>query len=242
MSAALIGTSGWTYDAWRDDFYAGVPRRKWLAHYAKRFDAVEVNASFYHALRPDVFAHWFDATPAHFRFCLKGHRWITHVERLSVDANAIARERERTSGLRHKLAVMLWQLPQRLGFDLPRLAHFAQRLRAWPAVRHAVEFRDASWFVEAVADCLRAHGIATVQSDAADWPRWQVVTADFVYARLHGHAITYVSGYAPQTLARWARRIDTWRADGRDVYVFFDNTDAGRAPRDALSLARRCAG
>lgn len=240
MSTAFIGTSGWTYDSWRDDFYAGVPRRAWLTHYATKFDAVEVNASFYHTLRPGVFAHWFDATPARFRFCLKGHRWITHVERLRVEADAIARERDRAAGLAHKLAAMLWQLPQSLARDLPRLAHFAGLLRAWPQTRHAIEFRDRSWFDDEVAACLREHGIAAVQSDAADWPLWDAVTADFVYVRLHGHAVTYVSRYAPRTLARWAQRITAWRAAGRDVYLFFDNTDSGHAPRDALSLARRC--
>jgi uncharacterized protein YecE (DUF72 family) len=241
-SAAYVGTSGWSYDFWRTDFYAGVPRRAWLAHYATQFNAVEVNASFYHALRPSVPASWFEQTPAAFRFCLKAHRWITHVERLRVDDAAIARERERAAPLRHKLAVVLWQLPQSLGRDLPRLQHFAQRLAAWPSVRHAIEFRDRSWFDDEVAACLRAHDIAAVQSDAADWPRWDAVTARFVYVRLHGHAVTYVSAYAPRTLARWAQRIGAWRAQGHAVYVFFDNTDAAAAPRDARALARRCAG
>jgi len=241
MSRVFVGTSGWTYDFWRDDFYAGVPRRAWLAHYATRFDAVEVNATFYHALRPAVMQGWYEQTPARFRFCLKGHRWITHVERLRVDAAAIARERERAAPLRHKLAVMLWQLPHTLGRDLARLRGFSALLRAWPGTRHAIELRDPSWFDDEVAACLHEHDIAAVQSDAADWPCWDAVTASFVYVRLHGHAVTYVSGYAPRALARWADRVAAWRADGRDVFVFFDNTDAGRAPRDARSLTQRCA-
>lgn len=242
MTAAYIGTSGWSYDVWRTGFYAGVPRRAWLAHYASQFNAVEVNATFYHALRPAVLARWFEQTPAAFRFCVKAHRWITHVERLRVDDAAIAREREHAAPLEHKLAVVLWQFPQSLGRDPPRLREFAQRLAAWPAVRHAIEFRDRSWFDDEVAACLCAHDIAAVQSDAADWPRWDAVTARLVYLRLHGHAVTYVSAYSRGVLARWAQRIRAWRAQGRDVCAFFDNTDAGAAPRDARALARRCAG
>lgn len=241
MSQVFVGTSGWTYDFWRDDFYAGVPRRAWLAHYATQFNAVEVNATFYHALRPTVLQGWHAQTPPQFRFCLKAHRWVTHVERLRVGAEAIARERARAAPLGHKLGAVLWQLPHTLGIDLARLQHFAQLLRAWPGVRHAIEFRERSWFVDDVAACLSAHGIAAVQSDAADWPLWRAVTADFVYVRLHGHAITYVSRYAPRMLARWAERIAAWRAQDHDVYVFFDNTDAGHAPSDARWLARRCA-
>ncbi|MGH8711780.1 MAG: DUF72 domain-containing protein [Burkholderiales bacterium] len=46
-----IGTSGWTYDALKNGFYAGIPRSAWLTHYAQHFHAVEVNAIFYHQLR-----------------------------------------------------------------------------------------------------------------------------------------------------------------------------------------------
>jgi hypothetical protein len=60
---AWIGTSDWTYEFWREDFYAGVPRAPWLAHYARHFAAVEVNATFYHTLRPETFARWRDQTP-----------------------------------------------------------------------------------------------------------------------------------------------------------------------------------
>lgn len=236
-----VGTSGWTYEGWRDDFYAGVPRTRWLAHYASVFDAVEVNASFYHALKPATFERWREATPQAFRFCVKAHRWITHVERLVVDRAAIARERDRAAPLGDKLAVVLWQVPQSLQRDLPRLQRFARHLAEWPQPRHAIEFRHASWFDDDVASCLAAHAIAAVQSDAADWPLWPVVTTDFVYVRLHGHAVTYWSGYSARQLAAWAAKITAWRRQGRTVWVFFDNTDAGRAPRDALRLRERCA-
>ncbi len=242
LAPVHIGTSGWTYEGWRDTFYAGVPRARWLAHYASVFDAVEVNASFYHALKPATFEHWRAATPTDFRFCLKAHRWITHVERLAVESAAIARERERAAPLGDKLAVVLWQLPQSLQRDLPRLQRFVRKLAEWAQPRHAIEFRHASWFDDEVADCLAAHAIAAVQSDAADWPLWPAVTADFVYVRLHGHAATYRSRYSAQQLAAWARKIVAWRRQGRAVWVFFDNTDEGHAPRDALALRRRCEG
>jgi uncharacterized protein YecE (DUF72 family) len=237
-----VGTSGWTYDDWRDGFYRGVPRSRWLEHYASVFDAVEVNATFYHALKPTTFAGWREKTPAAFRFCLKGHRWITHVERLAVEPAAIARERDRAAPLGDKLAVVLWQLPQSLQRDLPRLRRFVRQLGEWPQPRHAIEFRHASWFDDEVADLRAANAIAAVQSDAADWPLWQAVTTDSVYVRLHGHAATYRSRYSAQQLAAWAGKIATWRRQGRAVWVFFDNTDEGHAPRDALLLRRHCEG
>jgi len=99
-----------------------------------------------------------------------------------------------------------------------------------------LEFRHTSWFVPEVAQRLAAHGVAACISDAKDWPMWEQVTADFVYARLHGHTHTYHSGYSKSSLERWAHRVRTWMAQGRDVHVYLDNTDAGAAPRNAMAL------
>ena len=75
--------------------------------------------------------------------------------------------------------------------------------------------------------------------------------------RLHGGEELYVSGYEDDDLDVWAARVRTWAAGGtpdgapllappcppepggRDVYVYFDNTMASRAPFDATALARR---
>src|ERR1700704_2668042 len=43
----FVGCSGWRYWKWRDSFYAGVAQNDWFEHYLKRFDTVEINASFY---------------------------------------------------------------------------------------------------------------------------------------------------------------------------------------------------
>lgn len=233
---AWIGTSGWTYDVWRDGFYAGVPRAHWLAHYARRFDAVEVNATFYHTLKPATFAHWRAATPARFRFALKGTRYATHVKRLGVDAGVIERGRRPTAALGDKLAVVVWQLPAALARDDARLGHFLRRLARWKGPRHAIEFRHPSWFEPPVERLLADAGVANVLSDAADWPLWDAVTTDLAYARLHGHTATYSSAYGRRGLARWAKRARGWLDEGREVHVYFDNTDAGHAVEDAALL------
>lgn len=238
--AFRIGTSGWSYDEWKDGFYAGVPRKRWLEHYASRFDAVEVNATFYHSLKPSVLEDWAERTPPRFRFCIKASRYITHIQRLAVTGESLSRLRRQADALGEKLCVVLWQLPQGLHRDLALLERFASRLDRWSTVRHALEFRHASWFVDAVAQCLSAHRIATVQSHAADWPMWEAVTTDLAYVRLHGGVRTYASGYSRATLERWRVRIQGWLAEGRETHVYFDNTARGRAVSDARTLAVLC--
>ncbi len=68
---------------------------------------------------------------------------------------------------------------------------------------------------------------------------FEVATTDLVYVRLHGHTRIYYSGYAAASLDAWAQCCLRWRDEGRDVLVYFDNSAAGRAPQDALSLIKR---
>jgi uncharacterized protein YecE (DUF72 family) len=233
---AYIGTSGWNYDAWRGDFYRGKPRAQWLRWYAQRFGAVEVNATFYRLQRKATFERWRAETPPGFRFSIKANRYLTHNRKLRAPATPLRLERERACGLGGKLAAVLWQLPRSLRKDLARLARFAQALRRWRRVRHVIEFRHPSWFCDEVAACLRKHRIAVCQSDAADWPMWDAVTTDLVYVRLHGHAVTYASGYSEASLRAWASRIRRWLAQGLAVHVYFDNDAFGQAPRNATRL------
>ncbi len=235
-----IGTSGWSYPEWKDGFYADVPRARWLEHYASRFDAVEVNATFYHTLRTSTLESWRERTPSAFRFCVKASRYITHIQRLATTDESIARLRAQADALGNKLAVVLWQLPQGLHRDLALFERFARRLDEWTHVRHAVEFRHESWFEDEVARCLSAHRVAAVQSHAADWPMWEAVTADLVYMRLHGGTRTYASAYSAVALRRWSERIRRWLAERREVHVYFDNTASGHAVRNAIALARLC--
>ena len=126
-------------------------------------------------------------------------------------------------------------------------------------VRHAVEFRHESFLTRRFVDLLREHNIALVAADVAGkFPTAHDVTADFVYVRLHGSRTLYASGYGPKELDAWSGRVKAWlrggepddahrigpraprRPGGRDVFVYFDNTDVKlRAPVDARSMAKR---
>jgi uncharacterized protein YecE (DUF72 family) len=233
---SFIGTSGWIYDSWRDDFYRDLPQEKWLRFCADRFTAIEINATHYRLQSVQTFRRWRAGTPAAFRFAIKAHRYLTHNKKLKDPLAPIRLERSRAAGLGDKLAVVLWQLPHNFHRNLERLEAFARALRAWPGPRHAIEFRHPSWFDAEVAACLSAHRIAVCQSDAADWPLWDAVTTDLVYVRLHGHVLTYASNYSERELRAWARNVRRWMREGRDVHVYFDNDAYGDAPRNALRL------
>jgi uncharacterized protein YecE (DUF72 family) len=236
MAQISVGTSGWVYPGWREHLYGGAPVRRWLEIASRTFDALEINGSFYTQIRPETYARWREETPEAFRFALKGHRFVTHYRRLRDAGDSIARLRDQARGLGDKLTAVVWQLPARFAIDVPRLEDFLRALEVWPGARHALELRHRSWFVPEVADRMRDAGVAVCLSDAPDFPMWREVTTDLVYVRLHGHTRKYCSQYSAASLARWAADAQRWRAEGRDVQIYFDNDGEGHAVHDALML------
>jgi uncharacterized protein YecE (DUF72 family) len=236
--AIRIGISGWSYPKWRAGFYKGVPQRRWLQYCAERFNAVEVNATFYRALKPEIYGRWHDETPADFAFAVKGHRMVTHVLRLTRPHESLQRQRDSLAPLGEKIAAVVWQLPASLQRDDDRLAGVINAFGDWPGPRHAIEFRHESWFCAAVADRLAEARAANCLSDSPRWPMWRKATTDLVYVRLHGNPQLYTSKYEDKALRGWARLIRRWRREGRAVHVYFDNDSQGHAPFDALRLTQ----
>ena len=236
MRPVRIGCSGWVYRDWRGLLYPpGLPGRDWLATYARHFDTVEVNASFYRLVPEGTAARWAEQTPPDFVFAMKGSRYLTHVRRLAGGEEGIARFYERIAALdaAGKLGPVLWQLPATFRRDDERLAGW---LEALPPGRHAFEFRDASWWDADVFALLRAHGAALVLADRAGplFPE-PVLTADWTFVRLHAGAEGGEGNYAQSELEAWAARLRELAARA-DVFAYLNNDWQGFAPRNALAL------
>jgi len=236
MARANIGTSGWSYREWLGGFYPrGLPAGRYLEHYSRQFDTVELNASFYRPLDPAAIARWVETTADGFVFAVKGSKQITHIYKLQQPQNTLGPFLERIAGFGAKLGPILFQLPPHWHKDTGRLASF---LAALPAgQRYVVELRDPTWLADDVYALLREHNVAFCIYDLAGFETPSIVTADFVYLRLHGSGKTrYVGSYSAEQLQRWAGEIQGWLAEGRDVYCYFDNTADGAATRNAGEL------
>jgi uncharacterized protein YecE (DUF72 family) len=230
-----IGCSGWNYPHWREAVYpASAPAPRWLELYAQWFDTVEVNATFYRLPARKAVVRWAEATPPGFCFAVKASRYLTHVKRLRDLRQGVERLDERIAPLREsgKLGPILWQLPPTFHRDDERLA---EALAALGPGRHAFEFRDESWFDDAVYALLRAHDAALVVADRAPGrPTPWVETAEWSYLRLHAGRARG-GAYGRQALATWARRIENARGD---VFAYFNNDWEGFAVANARTLRR----
>jgi uncharacterized protein YecE (DUF72 family) len=88
---------------------------------------------------------------------------------------------------------------------------------------------------------LSERNISLCISDHHDAPAPWRRTADFVYVRGHGPGGRYKGHYSKNVLAAWTKRIKSWKAQGCDVFVFFDNDQKSAAPIDALKLKQMLA-
>jgi uncharacterized protein YecE (DUF72 family) len=228
-----IGCSGWNYRSWKEAVYGGAPARRWLELYAKRFDTVEVNATFYRLPTVKAVAGWVEQTPDDFVFSVKGSRYLTHIKRLRDLGPGLDRFYERLEPLVRspKLGPVLWQLPESFHRDDERLAAALERL---PPGAHCFEFRHPSWFVEDVYRFLREAGAALVIGDAPQRPfQEHVLTTDWTYVRFHYGSRGRRGNYSETELREWAARIRRWRAD---AWVYFNNDWEAFAVKNASML------
>jgi uncharacterized protein YecE (DUF72 family) len=231
-----IGCSGWNYDDWRGRVYpAGLPPRRWLAHYATLFDTVEVNNTFYRLARPEAVATWLADTPPDFMFAVKASRYLTHMKRLTDLDRGVKRLYAGIAPLAisPKLGPMLWQLPESFHRDDDRLATALGRL---PPGRHCFEFRHRSWFAAPVYELLRAHSAALVYGDDPRRPFQALeLTAPWTFLRFHHGHRGRRGNYSDSELRDWAARLRGLREEV-EVFAYFNNDWEGFAPANARRL------
>ncbi|HZY67170.1 MAG TPA: DUF72 domain-containing protein, partial [Devosia sp.] len=237
---------------WRKgQFYPEGLKQKDELHWASRHvTAIEINATFYQNQKPASFEAWAAQTPDDFVFTVKGHQAVTHIKRLKDVEQPLELFFRSIEALGKRLGAVCWQLPGNLKFDPERLEGFLRQLPK--GVRQAVEVRSPTFADPAAIELLRAHNVALVIADTADWP-YLDQTADFAYARLQG--APGAERYEAADLDRWAAAFKAL-SEGRplegktivppqaaqperDVFAFFVSTDKPNAPVNALGIQQR---
>lgn len=222
MSRLYAGTSGFAYPAWKPAFYPEkTPQTRFLEHYATRLNSVEINYTFRRTPKAETLEKWVSQTPDGFLFSVKAHQRITHFTRLKEEAaeptefflKSLAPLRD--AG---RLGVVLFQLPPNMKKDLDRLQRFLPLLP--DDVRCAFEFRNETWFDDAVYDLLRERNICFCQAESDDLEAPRAVTADFVYFRLRK------SEYSAGDRAAIRTELDPLFSSGKTVFLYFKHEDS----------------
>jgi uncharacterized protein YecE (DUF72 family) len=250
-SQVWIGTSGYSYPDWRGCYYPSqVKASEMLPFYAREFDAVEINYTFYRMPTAKSLAAMASKVPQQFKFTLKLNQALTHFasSQGKLDAQLC---REFTAALaplqrQDKLGCLLAQFPTAFVNNPANRDYLSQLREQMGSLPIALEFRHRSWAVPVVFDWLKQQGLGFCCVDSpgaiADEPsRFQVLmpaiavaTSEVGYVRLHGrntakwwehdHAHErYDYSYSQAELNEWLPKLQQLQQHTQQVYVFANN-------------------
>jgi uncharacterized protein YecE (DUF72 family) len=236
MLEAIIGTSGWWYDHWQGLFYPSqMEKRDWFNYYAKSFNTVEINSSFYRLPFENMVKGWAKKAPEGFKFTLKMWRRVTHYKRLKDVKDDLHIFFTRIKPLEKNLGAILYQLPPSLPIDLALLENFLKMLPE--NLDQSIEFRHPSWLVPETFSLLKKFNIAYCIISMPEFPEIMEITSNISYIRFHGREILYGSSYSDEELKRWVNQIRDFSKQGIErVYIYFNNDYNAYAVFNALKL------
>jgi uncharacterized protein YecE (DUF72 family) len=234
-----IGTSGWSYQAWKGSFYPQkLPSTQWLQHYATFFDSTEINGSFYRLPSVETVVKWTQTVPDDFLFCPKMSRFLTHMKKLREPEEPLERFFSVFEPMKRKMGPVLVQLPAMLAFHYDIAEHFYRLLKfTYHPYAFVMEVRHNTWLSEESLTLMTKYNIGLVVSQSGNvFPYSEMITAKNIYVRFHGPEALYASAYSDDMLQAFAQKFRAWVAEGHEVWAYFNNDIHGYAPEDAQRL------
>jgi uncharacterized protein YecE (DUF72 family) len=234
LARIRVGLAGWSNPPAKR--LERTPDQTHLSYYAAHFPCVEINSSFHRPHQSATYARWRDETPAAFRFSVKMPRSVTHESHLKRCADEVSRFYEDIAELRHKLAVVLVQLPPSLEFNARTVRAFFNSVPHLRGTKIVCEPRHTSWFSGAAQSALQEAGVSRVGADPARCPGAEAPGGlrRFAYFRWHGAPRMYYSKYSEAQLAAFAAAAA--RTKATEAWCVFDNTARHAAWDDALQF------
>jgi uncharacterized protein YecE (DUF72 family) len=251
-----LGCPGWGVKTWVGRLFpTGTRPTEFLERYARVFNTVEGNTTFYALPTPDIVERWRDQVPAEFRFCFKFPREVSHDKLLIDCAPEVERFLDRVAPLGDKLGTLFLQLPPRFdGTLVPRLRGFLAGLPAGFSyaveLRHEVFFRDGPEQTEVLA-VLRERGVDLVTMDTRGLHAGRSLALADVRARKPSlPVLVRTTGDRPivrcvpheqldaarRFVEPWAAQIARWIGEARRPYFFMHAPDDTFAPENAYAF------
>ena len=241
VGRAWIGCSSWTSPAWAGRLYPnGIKEGDRLAYYARLYDTVEVDSTYYRDPGPYLFRRWASVTPPGFRFAVKFPRDLLDPTQ-NLKPEAVRAFLTNCAGLGTKLGPVLLQFPPwvRPGRAIRFLEGLLDLMD--PRHRYSVELRSKEWFEGAtwkwLTEQLRDRHVALTWSYLSYVDIPAELTTDFVYLRFIGDHHTVPEAVHGEVRVERDREIRRWIGPFRaalgsleEGFVFFNNHFQGFAP------------
>jgi uncharacterized protein YecE (DUF72 family) len=247
-----IGTSGYSFEDWRGNFYpAQIDKRKMLDFYAQHFTTVEINSTYYRIPHPAVFANMVKKVPDGFDFMVKVPQSFTHRRTDLEDDRLKFHEAIKPLTDTGKLTGLLAQFPYSFRFSPDALDYLSLCRESMSPHPLFVEFRHNGWVNRQMYDRLKVESIGYV---CVDEPQLSgllkpdvFATTNTAYVRLHGRNaehwweggnLRYDYSYTEEELNEWRERVRKVTQKTGAVYVFFNNCHLGQAVSNATRFSQ----
>ncbi|PZR26091.1 MAG: DUF72 domain-containing protein [Citrobacter freundii] len=236
----FIGTSNVVVPGNKTSFPPDFRSKSRLHYYASIFDSVEINSSFYKIPLARTYERWTAEVPDDFRFSLKLSKEVTHIKDLKGDLSVIEKFMQSAKAIGKKKGCLLIQFPGKITLDYyEKVETILQQIQSHDPDNEwnkAVEFRSNTWYTGETRDLLNEFGATMVLHDIPKSKNSEVYgKANFIYQRFHGPKGDYRDSYSDQFLKDRATEIKNWSKQGKEVYIYFNNT-IGSAYENAIDL------
>jgi uncharacterized protein YecE (DUF72 family) len=250
-SRIVIGTSGYSFKDWVGPFYPpSTASGQMIEHYARHFNAAEINSTYYRIPHPRVFEHLAHKTPPEFEFIVKVHQETTHQRQENEPACRNLQIAVQPLKDATKFQGWLAQFPYSFKNNAHNRKYLAETRHLLPDDPFFVEFRHNSWLEPEIYDFLRGLGIGYVNVDQPRLPKLlppqSISTSDTGYVRFHGRNTAnwwdssrgdrYDYKYRKPELSEWKDRLLELLQDVKKLYLFFNNCHHGHAVENALEM------
>ncbi len=252
MRDIFIGTSGYSYDDWNNNFYpAELDKKDQLKYYSKVFDTVEINFTYYTLPYPQIFKRMAEKAGKDFIFSVKAHSGVTHSRDFKAED-----VKQFISSLQplvenKKLGTVLLQFPWSFKFSIKNCDYLKRVRKNFQDLELCAEFRNNSWLRDETIDCLKELNMGFCNVDEPDLkgllPPTSIITSDRGYIRFHGRNNLnwwkpkfsyqrYDYLYNREELTEWVPRIKKVAANAKRTLVYFNNHYKAQAVRSAKIL------
>ena len=255
MAEICIGTSGFSYDEWKGEFYpSDMTKNDFLKYYSLHFSILELNYSYYRVPEARFSEQMVEKTNGKVEFVVKAFRKMTH--EISGDSikyivplflQGIAPFAEAK-----KLGTILLQFPQSFHYTPKNRLYLGSLLEAISPLPISVEFRQKEWLKKSVYDTLKKRGVGFVSVDEPNLPSLippvTIHTSDLGYIRFHGRNKKKWYGtdsrerhdylYSEEEIKEWLPKIEELSKKTEKLFVFFNNHAKAQAVTNARMLIK----
>jgi uncharacterized protein YecE (DUF72 family) len=253
MSEILIGTSGFSYDDWKEEFYPpDMAKKDFLEFYAEHFRILELNFSYYRI--PDSYQskQMITKSGGKLEFVVKAYRQMTHEISENSLTEILPKFMEGISPFvdAGRLGVILLQFPQSFHYVPENRLYLKSLIETLSPSPVSIEFRQREWLKESVYETLRELGAGFVCVDEPPLPSLippvVINTSNSGYIRFHGRNTKKWYGtdsrtrydylYSEDELEEWVPKIRELAERTEKIFVFFNNHARGQAITNAKML------